>query len=332
VGPAPAGRRTLVVQAPVQPSSARAGALPPRVVRRYKVLSAPPAAENPKLVALGRMLYFDPRLSSTGDVSCNSCHPLDAYGATPERTSKGVNGRTGRRNAPSTYNAGRHFRQFWDGRATTLEEQAGGPIVNPSEMGMADEDHAVRTLKSIRGYAPVFAEAFPGDGSPITWPHVTQALAAFERGLITPGRWDRFLAGDSDALTALEKQGAHDFANLGCVVCHAGELAGGSMYEKLGAAKPWPNREDRGRAEVTNDDGDAMMFKVPSLRNVANTAPYFHDGSAATLEEAVRMMGTYQVGEELPDDEVRAIVAWLGSLTGDLPHDYIAKPTLPEGP
>ncbi|MBL8950909.1 MAG: c-type cytochrome [Myxococcaceae bacterium] len=322
-------KRRLVVSA--EPRSSRAGnPLPQRVMRRYKPLTAPAAAVNPALVALGRMLYFEPRLSSTGEVSCNSCHPLDGYGVTHDATSKGVRGQTGTRNAPSTYNAARHFRQFWDGRSATIEDQAGDPILNPIEMGMQSSDSVVRALEAIRGYGPAFAAAFPGELEPITWAHVKEAIGAFERGLVTPGRWDRFLRGDSAALTTVEKEGARSFANLGCVVCHAGELAGGSMYEKLGAVKAWPNQNDKGRFDVTHDDGDEMMFKVSSLRNVAKTAPYFHDGSAATLSEAVRMMARHQLGEELDDDEVKGIVAWLEALSGEVPQDYIVKPQLPE--
>lgn len=324
-------RQLLKTVAETKPDGERSGAeLPPRVMRRYKPLAPPEESVSPAVVALGRMLYFEPRLSATGEVSCNSCHPLDAYGTTSEKTSIGINGQRGRRNAPSTYNAAKHFRQFWDGRAATIEEQAGGPLVNPLEMGMENGENVVITLKQIRGYAPVFAAAFPDQADPITWDNVKTAIGVFERGLITPGRWDRFLRGDATALTSIEKEGARLFANLGCVVCHAGELAGGSMYEKLGAVKPWPNRDDRGRAEITGDKGDEMMFKVPSLRNVAHTGPYFHDGSAATLDEAVSMMARHQIGEELPDDEVHAIVAWLGALSGELPSQYIQKPALPE--
>jgi len=327
-GAASAPKRRLLVSAEAK-SPRSDSELPKRVLRRYRALSPPEPHANPALVALGRMLYFEARLSATGDVSCNSCHPLDGWGATRDATSAGVGGQRGTRNAPSTYNAARHFRQFWDGRSATVEDQAGGPLLNPGEMGMGTAENVVRTLRGIRGYAAEFAAAFPGEKEPITWEHVREAIGAFERGLITPSRWDRFLKGEAGVLSPLEKEGARNFANLGCIVCHAGELAGGSMYEKLGAVHPWPDQRDKGRAEVTGDPGDEMMFKVPSLRNVAQTGPYFHDGSAATLEEAVRLMGRYQVGEELEDEEVRSIVAWLGALSGELPKAYIAPPGLP---
>ncbi len=324
-------KRKLLVQSPQRGAQAQTD-LAHRVLRRYKPLAAPAPTQNAALVELGRMLYFEPRLSATGEVSCNSCHPLDRWGTTHDATSRGVDGRRGRRNAPTPYNAARHFRQFWDGRAATLEEQAGSHLLNAAEMGVEDGAHAVRLLKGIRGYEARFAAAFPGEHEPITWEHVKLAIATFERGLITPGRWDRFLEGDASALTPLEKQGARAFANFGCVVCHAGELAGGSMYEKLGTTKPWPNRTDLGRAEVTGDPGDDLLFKVPGLRNVAHTGPYLHDGSVESLDETVRLMGRYQVGEELDDEEVKGIVAWFGALSGELPQEYIAKPELPGAP
>lgn len=310
------------------------GEMPPRLLRRFKPLAPPelPATQADRaVVALGRMLYFEPRLSRTGSVSCNSCHPLDHYGATADATSTGVDGQKGARNAPSTYNAARHFTQFWDGRARTLEEQASGPMLNPVEMGMESAAKVLSVLRGIPGYAKPFQEAFPGQADPMSLENVVAALSAFEAGLITTGRWDRYLRGDKAALSAPEKRGAKLFANLGCLVCHTGELVGGMMFEKVGAQVPWPNQADRGRGAVTKQAGDDMMFKVPSLRNVARTGPYFHDGSAATLEEAVRMMAHHQLGEDLTPDEVTDIVAWLGALTGDVPTEYVGRPELPTG-
>jgi cytochrome c peroxidase len=158
---------------------------------------------------------------------------------------------------------------------------------------------------------------------------VGRAIGAFERKLVTPGRWDKFLMGDKNALTAAEKDGFKTFTDIGCMVCHTGALLGGSMFERLGAVEPWPNQNDRGRHDVTKADGDSMMFKVPTLRNIEKTAPYFHDASATTLEEAVRMMGKHQLGLELSASEIASIITWLKSLTGEIPHDYIAKPVLP---
>jgi cytochrome c peroxidase len=299
----------------------------PRVLRRYAALEPPP--ERPAaLIDLGRMLYYETRISRTGDLACQSCHPLERYGATSAKFSTGVGGQTGSRNAPSTYHASGHFTQFWDGRAPTIEEQAKGPIENPVEMGMK-ASLVVSTLQGIPGYQTAFARAFPGEGKPVTFDNVGVAIGAFEKGLVTPARWDRYLQGDSSALTPAEKEGAKLFANLGCIVCHTGPYLGGSMFEKVGARKPWPTQGDRGRRQVTGDKADDMMFKVPSLRNVAETGPYFHDGSAATLEQAIRMMAVHQLEVELEDEEVRDMAAWMRSLTGALPHDYIARPELP---
>lgn len=303
----------------------------PRLLRRFAPIDVPATNQAEQgQIDLGRVLYFEPLLSKSGTISCNSCHPLDRYGATNTRVSTGVDGQRGTRNAPSTYNAVGHFRQDWDGRAATLAQQAIGPIEDPSEMGMRAAE-VVRALERIPGYRPLFEHAFPGTnrGHLITIDRVAQALAAFERGLITPGRWDRYLRGDLTALSSREKEGARTFANLGCVVCHTGAMVGGTMFERLGVHVPWPNQRDRGRKQVTKNDTDDMVFKVPSLRNVARTAPYFHDGSAATLEEAVRAMARHQLGVELTGDEVNDLTAWLEALTGEIPLDYVAPPPLP---
>jgi len=304
--------------------------LSPRVLRRFAPLDPAIKPADGALTDLGRKLYYDPRLSKTGMVSCNSCHPLDKYGTTQTAVSTGINGRLGARNAPSTYNAAGHFVQLWDGRAATVEKQALMPIENKDEMGMTAAD-AVIAIKNIAGYRDDFAHAFPGESQPITADRIGQAIGAFEHGLVTPARWDRYLRGDKSALNAQEKAGAKLFANLGCIVCHTGPYVGGSMFEHVGARIPWPRSADRGRKQVTGAAADDMVFKVPSLRNVAKTAPYFHDGSAQTLNQAVRMMARHQLGVELDDDEARELEAWLGSLTGDIPHEYIAQPVLPPG-
>jgi cytochrome c peroxidase len=302
--------------------------LSPRLLRRFAAIHTPAAPENPALVRLGRMLFYEPLLSRSGTISCNSCHPLDRYGTTATKLSVGVGGKLGRRNAPTVYNSAGHFRQFWDGRVGTLDEQAAGPIGNPDEMGMKP-GAAVEVLRAVAGYRAAFAQAYPDQAEPITIEHVTAAIAEFERGLVTPARWDRYIDGDTQALTPTEKEGAKLFANLGCMVCHTGAYLGGTMFEKLGIFAPWPNQTDHGRQEVTHNPADDMVFKVPSLRNVANTAPYFHDGSAASLDTAVRMMAHHQLGVDLTEDEARLIAAWLGSLSGEIPREYIAPPTLP---
>jgi cytochrome c peroxidase len=275
------------------------------------------------------MLYFENRLSKSGTISCNSCHKLDNYGVDGERTSLGHDGKRGTRNSPTVYHAGGYFAQFWDGRAATLEEQAVGPIVNPVEMGMAGARDVEHALRSIPEYRAHFAAAFPQQGEPVTYANVGKAIGAFEQRLVTRSRWDDFLDGNKSALTAKEMQGLRVFTNVGCMVCHTGELLGGSMFAKVGVVEEWNNQTDQGRYEVTHNETDRMMFKVPTLRNVAKTAPYFHDASASTLEQAVDMMGRHQLGLELTQSERDAIVAWLSALTGDMPKDYIAPPKLP---
>jgi cytochrome c peroxidase len=302
--------------------------LSPRLLRRFAAIHAAKKGPEAQLVGLGRMLYFDPRLSSTGEISCNSCHPLDQYGSTDTRFSFGINGRVGRRNAPTVYNAVGHFRQFWDGRAAGLAEQVADPLKNSFEMGSTPE-RLLKTLRDIPGYEPMFKVAFPGQSKPITMENIASAIAEFERGLITPSRWDQYLDGDAGALSPDEKEGARLFSNLGCIVCHTGADVGGTMYEKLGVHYPWPNQTDHGRRDLTHNPADDMVFKVPSLRNVARTPPYFHDGSVESLDTAVRMMAHHQLGVDLTEQEARSIATWLGSLTGEIPREYIAPPRLP---
>ena len=279
---------------------------------------------------LGRMLFYEERLSKNHDVSCNSCHKLTNFGVDNEATSLGHKEVRGPRNSPTVYNAAGHVAQFWDGRAADVEEQAKGPVTNPKEMAMPDEDYVLEVLNSIPGYLTAFEEAFPEDEDPITFENMARAIGAFERKLSTPARWDEFLAGDDEALTTAELEGFHTFVEVGCQTCHNGALVGGTTYQKVGAIKAWPNQKDQGRFEVTGEDADRMMFKTPSLRNVTETHPYFHDGGTETLEEAVRMMAEYQLGQDLSDEQVTGIVTWLGSLKGELPTEYIAKPELPE--
>jgi cytochrome c peroxidase len=281
-------------------------------------------------IDLGRMLYYENRISKGGKISCNSCHKLDAYGQDNLPFSPGHDGSLGGRSSPSTYNAAIHIAQFWDGRAPTVEEQAKGPVLNPIEMGMPDADFVVKVLKSMPGYVEAFKAAFPGEADPITYDNFGKAVGAFERKLLTPSQWDTFLKGDKSALTAEEKKGFATFAKAGCVTCHNGAGVGGMMYQKLGLVKPWPDLKDNGRAGVTKNDGEKFFFKVPSLRNITETAPYLHDGSVKTLEEMVKMMAEYQLGKQLADDEVTSIVTFLKALKGDIPTEFIKLPKMPE--
>ena len=306
----------------------------PRLLRRFQPLrshleTSANSLTNAK-VDLGRALFFETRLSKNHDVSCNTCHKLDHYGVDGLPTSVGHRGQHGTRNAPTVYNAAGFFAQFWDGRMDTVEQQALGPISNPLEMALPSEKHGLQVLKSIPQYQEWFKRAFPEDREPVTFVNVGRAIGAFERRLTTPSRWDDYLRGNQAALDGRELEGLKLFTNIGCMVCHTGEFVGGAMYQKVGIVEAWPNQKDQGRYEVTKQEGDRMMFKVPTLRNIAKTGPYFHDGSVATLDEAVRRMAKYQLGLSLSDYEVSDLVAWLGSLTGSLPTEYIQPPILPK--
>jgi cytochrome c peroxidase len=280
-------------------------------------------------VVLGRMLYFDPRLSRSQTISCNSCHDLAKYGVDGQPTSEGFKGQHGDRNSPTVYNAAAHFVQFWDGRAKDVEAQAKGPVLNPVEMALPSGERAVAVLKSIPEYVAAFRKAFPDQEDPVTFDNMATAIGAFERGLVTPSRWDQFLRGDHVALTQREQAGFIAFTDAGCQSCHAGVLLGGNVYQKLGAAVPYPDSTDPGRFKVTQNEGDRMYFKVPSLRNVEKTAPYFHNGKVPTLPGAVVQMAEYQLGQQLSDAQVQSIVAFLRTLTGDVPASYIKQPALP---
>lgn len=280
-------------------------------------------------VSLGKQLYFDPRLSKNQEISCNTCHGLDTYGVDNKATSPGHKGQLGARNSPTVYNAALHSAQFWDGRAKDVEEQALGPILNPVEMAMTDEAAVVAVVRSMPEYVASFKKVFPADKEPVTFVNVGKAIGAFERTLVTPSRWDTYLAGDDSALTSEERAGLARFLDVGCNTCHVGPGVGGRDFKKLGQAKAWPTEvKDNGRFDFTKDPADKQFFKVPSLRNIAKTAPYFHDGSIKTLDEAVKLMATHQLGKELSAADVTSIVTFLESLTGELPK--IEKPELPK--
>jgi cytochrome c peroxidase len=302
----------------------------PRLLRRFQPIvgQGGSVAVSPEKVALGRNLYFDKRLSKGQDISCNSCHDLATHGVDGRATSVGHMGQLGGRNAPTVYNAAGHIAQFWDGRAETVEQQATGPILNPIEMANS-ELRVVQTLSSIPRYVEMFRAAYPGVAKPVTLANVGDAIGAFERGLATESRWDDFIAGKSSALTPGEKRGLRVFLDVGCMACHTGPQVGASMYQRVGVIEPWPNQNDIGRAAITKIDGDKMMFKVPSLKNIAETGPYFHDGSAKTLEDAIRAMARHQVGVELSDKDVASIETWMRSLSGSVDSAYIAMPELP---
>jgi cytochrome c peroxidase len=295
-----------------------------------RVMAAPGISMTPAEITLGRKLFHEPVLSNGHDVSCNSCHALNGYGADGRRVSFGDLGHAGDRNAPSVYNAAGQIAQFWDGRAPTVEDQAKGPILNGREMAMPDSTAVLAHLRSSPEYVRDFAAAFPGEAQPINYDNVGRAIGAFERGLVTPSRWDRYLQGDSAAITPAERRGFTTFVRVGCVSCHSGPYVGGQSFRKLGQVTPWPAVRDSGRITVTKQPSDLYVFKVAALRNVERTGPYFHDGSVASLDSAILLMGRHQLGRELTTAQIASIREWLGTLTGELPAAYIAMPPRPE--
>jgi cytochrome c peroxidase len=277
-------------------------------------------------IALGRTLYYEKRLSVDGTVSCNDCHHLDAYGADSGNVSAGVRGQLGGRNSPTVYNAAGHLAQFWDGRAADVEAQAKGPVLNPVEMAMPGEPAVLKVLSTDPTYPDMFRAAFPDEANPITYDNMGKAIGAFERKLVTPSRWDRFLQGEDSALTNEEKAGFNTFVATGCAACHNGPYVGGGMYQKAGVVNPWPDTSDVGREKVTQQMSDRMVFKVPSLRNIERTGPYFHNGNVVYLDSALTTMAHAQLGKHLTPEEVVSIKTWLGSLTGEIPTEYITPP------
>jgi len=268
-----------------------------------------------KKVQLGKKLFFDPILSKDGTISCVTCHDLQNGGDDGLKFSFGIGGQVGNINSPTVYNAVFNFRQFWDGRAKDLKEQARGPIENPVEMGYSLVD-VVETLKNHKMYFKNFNEVYT-DG--ITKDNIVDAIAEFEKVLITPNSpFDRYLKGDKEAISPKVKKGYQLFESKGCILCHHGINVGGNFYNKFGIYAD-TNSSQLGRYNITKREEDKYVFKVPSLRNVALTAPYMHDGRVSTLKEAVEFMTKYQLGRYMEQGDTEAIVAFLKSLTGELP-------------
>lgn len=295
----------------------------------------PPVIDGNELtedkVELGRMLFFEPRLSASHLISCNTCHNVGMGGHDYLPTSIGHGWQKGPRNAPTVYNAVFNAAQFWDGRAADLAEQAKGPVQAGVEMSSTPE-RVVATLKSMPAYVRQFEAAFPGQEDPVTFDNMATAIEAFEATLITPdARFDKYLRGDNTALNEQEKEGLALFMNKGCAACHGGVNFGGQGYFPFGLVTK-PGAEilpagDKGRFAVTETASDQYVFRAAPLRNIELTAPYFHSGAVWSLEEAVAVMGTAQLGIELADDEVHSIVAFLKTLTGQIPE--IRYPVLP---
>lgn len=294
-------------------------------------------AENPEnpitdaKIKLGKILYFDDNLSENGKISCNSCHDLNRFGVDNRPTSPGADGTLGTRNSPTVFNAAFHESQFWDGRAKDVEEQAGMPITNPVEMMMPDEEFVVARVKSSALYQELFKEAYAEEADPITFKNIRFAIAAFERTLVTPSRFDEFLSGNSEAMNYEEAKGLETFINTGCLACHRGNVLGGGALQKFPLFGNYEEKTgstvaDKGKFETTKNEADAFLFKPQSLRNIEKTAPYYHDGKVADLETAVKLMGELELNKNLSDQEVNSIVAFLKTLSADIPENVKAIP------
>src|SRR5690554_1722536 len=286
---------------------------------------------DPDKVELGKYLFFDTRLSGEGNISCNSCHNLKTYGVDNERFSPGdAPGTMGGRNSPTVFHAALHKMQVWDGRAADVEEQAGGPILNPLEHNIKNEQQLVDRLKKVELYQDLFSEAFDED-DPITFENLTNAIGAFERTLIPESRFDKYLDGDKKALSIQEKKGLKAFIDNGCITCHSGPALGGQMLQKFGLYSDyWKETEsedvDLGLYEISEDESEKYFFKVPGLRNITHTAPYFHDGSVDDLKKAVQIMGRLQRNIDLSNEEIDNIVVFFESLSADVSDDVKRSP------
>lgn len=337
---------TLAANATAQGGDAQGDQL----LRTAQALFAPlpDVAANPEnpvteaKVELGKMLYYEPRLSLSGVFSCNSCHNIATYGVDNLETATGHGWAQGPRNSPTVMNAALQASQFWDGRAKDVEEQAGGPILNPIEMGIPSQEFAIARLSSIPQYAELFAMAFPDQAEPLVYANVANAIGAFERTLITPARFDTYLAGDQSALSDLEKTGLQTFISYGCAGCHSGTTVGGNSLQRFGVVESYweATREfvtidtptmgmDVGRFAVTHETQDLYIFKVPTLRNITRTYPYFHDGSVWDLRDATQIMARVQLGRELTDDDLDALMAFYATLEGEIPAYALQLPVLP---
>ena len=297
----------------------------------------------PERVALGRALFFEPRVSTDGVISCAKCHQPALYGTDALPRSIGNSGKIIPRNAPTVFNTALQFVQHYGGNRKDVEEQAVKALISPLAYGNADYAAFETKLRAITGYRPMFEKALPGEAEPMTAENWGKAIGAYERVLLTPAAFDRYLQGDSGALSVEAKRGLDKFITVGCVGCHNGVTVGGQMYQKFGVTQDYwtatGSKEidlfkgrDKGRFQDTKNEADAFIFKVQQLRNVAVTPPYFHDGSVADLHDAVRIMAKLQLGRDLTADEINDIVAFLESLTGEVPEQFASVPGLPPAP
>ncbi|WP_158961314.1 cytochrome-c peroxidase [Myroides fluvii] len=289
-----------------------------------------PPADSAK-VALGKYLYFDTRLSKEGNISCNSCHNLNTYGVDNLAFSPGDTGSLGGRNSPTVFHAALHSMQFWDGRAKDVEEQAGGPILNPVEHNIKDEKELEERLRKVELYKAMFATVYQADKQPIVFKNITNAIGAFERTLMPASRFDAYLEGDRSALTEQEQRGLETFMAVGCTTCHSGVALGGQMFQKFGLYGDYwvetkSDKVDKGLADLSKKENENYFFKVPGLRNITHTGPYFHDGSVEDLKEAVRIMASLQTNSKLNQEQIEDITVFLGSLSSDIPEQVKKSP------
>jgi cytochrome c peroxidase len=289
---------------------------------------------TPEKVKLGKILFYETRISVDATVSCARCHPISLYAADGLKKSIGNNCKLNPRNAPTVLNAAGQISAHWIGNRMDVEDQAKQSVIGPPSFGMPSYEAVEKKLKEIKGYMELFKKAFPGEANPITVGNFAKAVGAFERTLVTPSPFDAFVKGDQTALTAPQKRGLRAFIETGCMTCHSSLYFGGQMYQKFGIFEPyWKYTKseliDEGRYVVTKNEADKYVFKVPILRNVAKTAPYFHDGSVDKLENAVWIMGKIQLGKDLEKTQIDQIVTFLKSLTGKIPEDALKVPLLP---
>lgn len=299
-----------------------------------KDMATPEFPITPELAELGRVLFFDPRLSLDGTVSCARCHQPSLYGTDALPKSVAVENRSNPRNAPTILNAALQFAAHWYGDRTSVEDQAAKSFLGKASFGNPDFASVEAKIKAVPSYEGMFAKAFPGEKDPVTQHNCGRAIGAYERTLVTPSPFDSYLKGDIADLSAAAKAGLTEFLAAGCASCHDGASVGGGTFKKFGIiADYWAatgSREvDKGRYNVTNDKADEYVFKVPGLRNVSMTPPYFHDGSVATLAQAIRLMADLQTGKKLSDPQVESMVQFLEALTGELPANFAMPPTLP---
>jgi cytochrome c peroxidase len=295
------------------------------------------SAENPvtpEKVKLGKILFYETRISVDGTVSCAKCHPVSHYAVDGLRVAVGNNCKLNPRNDPTVFNAADQISEHWIGNRKSVEDQAKQALTGPPSFGMPSYDAVEKILRGIEGYASLFKAAFPKDEEPVTVDNFAMAVGAFERTLVTPAPIDAFLKGNTEALSEKEKEGLKTFLDTGCMACHFGAYVGGQMYQKFGIFEPYwkytkSEKVDEGRYAVTKKESDKYVFKVPVLRNVAMTAPYFHDGSVDRLRDAVVIMAKIQLGKDIDPEQAAAIASFLNSLTGEIPEDALRVPLLP---